>query len=384
MNARFLWAIVLIHTAAFMIFMYGQIDYTREMFAGWDLWSYQKIAAASPVLATDVPGPFAYRILGPYIVGLLPLPDTTAFYVCTVVLSLVLVLLFYYFLCYMGLDPAASALTVILFSFNKYLFGFNVWDYFQVDDLLTLIFVVILWLAMLKENWIVFGLTLFLGALTREPSMLMVPVAFVYLWERGRLLKNWMAFTASVVPGIAAFFLLRAMVSVQGVFPVQGEYTLFQALLRHSVKMADLEVWARLLGNSFIPLSLLPIVFIEDTASYFKENIHAALFLVLVFISTFWGFDNERLMAPAFLVFYLLIGKLIQRYQEKKLLIIVIVSASFISSFHHVIARYPLPSIKLTIFLSLATLAVVTVAALILRATQSGGAWRSRWKSGKL
>jgi len=367
-----------------MIFMFGQIDYTREMFAGWDLWSYRKIAAASPGLATDVPGPFAYRIFGPYIVGLLPLPDDTAFYVCTVALSLVLALLFYFFLCNVGLTPAASALTAILFSFNKYLFGFNVWDYFQIDDLLTLIFIVILWLAMLKENWIVFGLTLFLGALTREPSMLMVPVAFAYLWEKGRLLNNWKAITASVVPGIAAFFLLRALVSVQGVFPVQGEYTLFQAFLKHSVKMAEPEVWFRLLVNSFIPLSLLPIVFIEDTAAFFRENKHAALFFALVFISTMWGFDNARLMAPAFLVFYLLIGKFIQRFQEKKLFIIVIVSASFISSFHHVIARYPLPSIKLTIFLSLATLAVVTVAALILRATQSGGAWPSRWKSGKL
>jgi hypothetical protein len=39
------------------------------------------MAEAAPVLAADISAPYAYRILGPYIVGILPFPIQHNFYI---------------------------------------------------------------------------------------------------------------------------------------------------------------------------------------------------------------------------------------------------------------------------------------------------------------
>ena len=165
-----------------MIFVYGQINCTIEPF--FDLSVYRAIAIASPKIASNIPQPFTYRILGPYIVGLLPIPDQWGFYTFTTISSLSLVVLFYIFLCHLGIQYPVAAFTTILFVFNKCLFGFTVWDYFQINDVLSMIYIIILFWAMLNSKWGIFALTLFLGALTRETSMIMIPITFIYLLEK--------------------------------------------------------------------------------------------------------------------------------------------------------------------------------------------------------
>jgi hypothetical protein len=345
-RTRMLLAHVLIIeiVAVAMIFLYGRIDYTKQPFCGWDLKAYRTMAQASPGLAADVSKPFAYRIVGPYVAGLLPLDDPAAFYVLAVAFSLCLATVFYGFLCYEGVEPNTAMIATILLIFNKYWFGFNVWNPFQINDLLSLLLLPALFWTMWREKWLAYAFLMLVGVAARETVLLMMPVAFVYLWEKRKPRSQWQAALAATAPALAAFVLLRAFV------PVGGGKGLSEALLIHVRKIGSPDALFQLLVNPLLPLSLLPLVFLEDTISFFRARKHALLFVALVFASTFFGSDRERLMAPAFVVAYLLIAKILERMRHEKAFIGILLAASFLTAYHPTVTRFPLPGARSIVF----------------------------------
>ncbi len=346
----------------FMIFLYGQIEYTQEPYSKWDLLYYRAIAIASPQFDPSIGGPFAYRLLGPYIVGLFPIPDPLGFYIFTVSASFALVFLIYFFLCNMGINTNASVITTILFLFNKYLFGFTVWDFFQINDLLSLIWILILFWAMMRKNWKLFSIVMFLGAVTKETVMLMIPVVFVYLFEKKKISTEARSVLIVTVLSIVVFLFPRLLIRAPG-------NNIIHAFITHSTKLRSVENWFRLLVNPFIPLSLLPFIFLKRTIDFFRDKKYALVFMFLVFLSTLFGSNNERLMSPAFIVFYWLIGTIVhtEKLEASKPLILVIVLGTFISSFHHVISRFHFLSKNLSIIISLGFFVVITVSSFIYR-----------------
>jgi hypothetical protein len=322
-----------------------------------------------PGIATDICQPFAFRVLGPYLVGLLPFSDPEGFYILTALASVGLVTVLYWFLCSSGLPPAVSAITVVLFTFNKYWFGITAWDYFQINDVISLICIVVLFSAMLKHRWMIFGLALLLGSLARETSMLMIPVVFVYLWEREELRYQWRQVLAAIIPGFTTFLLLRILI------PTTCGASLLGAPLAYGGKILSPDTLPRLLINSFLPFSLIPLVFFQTSLAFFKTRLYALLFVFLVFASAFFGEDQERLMAPAFLVVYALIGNVIREYYSEKMFLAVLLGGGFLSSLDHVFARYPLPDRTSTAALSLASLLVITVVALAYRLKRRRRHW---------
>jgi hypothetical protein len=354
--------IVVLIVTAVMIFLYGGVDYGAERFAIMDLHNYRAMANASPGIAEEVGKPYAYRLLGPYLVGLLGIPIEQGFYLLTVVSSLVLAVLFYFFLKRYRISPAVAAVTTVLFVLNKQLFGASVWNYFQLKDLLSMISVLVMFMALSDGRWFVFAAALLFGALAGEVPLIMVPVALVYLRERGRLGREWRRLLAAVLPAVAAFVVIRLLV------PAPRGMTLLEALLHYPRKLRHPAVWFRLLVNPFVPVSLLPLVFFESTVAFLKKNRHALAYLLLVFASALLGSNNERLMAPAFVVFYLVIGLIVQdRIYPHRGMLALLVAAGFLSSLHHLIARYPLPDRNITIALSGGSLVVVSAATVILR-----------------
>lgn len=358
---------VLLVVAAVMVFLYGQIDYTTAPYNTWDLASYRAMAAAAPRIATDVCQPPAYRLLGPYVVGLLPVPDPVGFYALAVIGSLALVLLAYRLFRTLGLSPFVAAFTVALFTLNRFWFGLTVWDFFQLNDLLSLIWIILAFLAMRKGRWALFGAALLAGAFTRETALLMIPVAFVYLWERGELRAKWARLLLAVLPAAAAFVLIRALV------PAPCGQSLFTQLAAHSGSILDPEKILRLTVYSYAPFSLLPLVFIGTTVAFFKARPHALTLVALVFLSTLFGLSfDERLMAPAFVALYALIGLIVQQAVDNdgrgaRPLLLVMAAGGFMASLHHTVARFPLPDRSWTLALSIAALVLVTAMAIIYR-----------------
>ncbi len=368
-KSTWLYPALLLLIAAPLIFLYGQIDYTDPFYATTDLYHYRLMAQAAPALPTGIQQPYTYRLLGPYLAGLLPLPDPAAFHLLTILVALALPLAFYGFLRSHALLPSLAAFTTLLFLLNRHLFGFIVWDYFQIDDALSLLFLVLL-LWMLRGDrpmlWAIFGIVLALGALTRETTILAIPVAFAYLIERRQLAARSNYLIAAILPALVLFFGLRLLIQPS------GGPTLVEAFLHSAPKILDSSTLFRLLINPFIPLVFLPFIFFRTTLRFFRNHLYLFVYLVLVFASTLFGSNNERLMAPAFIIFYLLIAIILQerflskRNRSQPLFLALLLVCALLASLNHQWARYPLPSRNLTIFFSLGSLLVVSTSALLL------------------
>ena len=332
--------LILLAASAVMIYLYGNIDYTVEPFRDMDLRYYRQMAQASPHLAEGVPPPFAFRLLGPWVAGLLPsVYPAGGFLALTVIASLLIPVFLYRFLIEFGIERSAAFVAALLFVFNKHLFGSSVWNFFQVKDSIGLLCISVCFIAMLRGNWPLFSLSLLVGVLSGEAPLIMVPVLLAYLIERRKPGEERRRAALSLLPGITGFVLLRLLV------PAQGGMGLVEAFLHYSQKLRYRLVWVGLLVNPFIPLVLLPLLYIRDLWRFIKSNIYLVVCFAVVLASTLFGSNNERLMAPAFIVFYAFIGVIMERYwRGKSWIVFAVAAACFLASTHHLLARYPLPS----------------------------------------
>ena len=346
-----------------VIFAYGRIDYTNPKYATWDLHDYRAMAESVPGFTEDFRQPFVFRILGPYVAGLMPFSNDTNFLILSMLLGLALPLLFYLYLSESLVNPAIAALSAIFFVLNKYLYGFSIWNYFQINDLFSQVAIVILIWAMIKQNWTLFGITLFLGSLAKEVPLLVVPVAFLFAYQ-SKPRVPWLPVLFAVLPGILSVVVLRLVIHSS-----QGN-NFIEAFLAYDQKILSVDTWFRLLINSFVPLSLIPFIFFGSTRTYFRPRKYEILFLVLVIVSTFFGYNNERLMAPAFIVFYSLLAFIVQNeLAGLKVLLWVISLETVLAVFHHTYARYPLPR-EWTVPISLSALVGVTIFSLTYKLKQ--------------
>jgi len=337
-----------------MAFLYGHIEETHPGYADWDIWEYTRMAAAAPGLADDIPSPFAYRLLGPYLAGLLPFPVTHAFKLLSLLFSWVLVCCFYCLFRNQGLSATIAAVTVSLFAFNKHHFGFNLWDPYQVNDVLVLIFLAVMLLALYGKRWWLLGIMLCLGAATKETCLLIIPTALVYLYERNALHREWQSYLKSFMPGLIVFLTIRSMV-----IPAGGP-GLAESFLTHSSKAFSFTTPFHLLVNPFLPFVFLPLIYYKITFTFFSTRKHLLVFGALVLLSSLFGANNERLMAPCSLVFYWLIGVILQESGGGKVFIGCCLVFGFLSSFHDELGRWPLPSHAAAMGVSLVALVGAT------------------------
>lgn len=341
-------------SSAIIIFFYGYIDYQNPQFESADLHRYWSMAEAAPGLSIQISKPFAFRLLGPYLAGLVPIDPPLAFYLLNLMAVYGLIILFYDFLKDRGIRSWLAVYTVLIFICNRYFFGFIIWNYFQIDDTLSLLFLLLSYRAMRQHKWALFGFYLGIGILAREIAVLMIPTAFVYVMEK-RKYHQFYSILAAILPAILIFVIIRQFVPATG---GMGLYEAFTTYLRHFFSPV---LWYRRLVNSFVPLSFLPLIFWPRTYAFFKKSPHLLIFLACLVASTLFGLDKERLMAPSFFVFYWLCAEIFERYFAPFITpLIVIWGAAFLTTINHLAARYPLSDRQLTIYLSLGSLVLVT------------------------
>ena len=353
--------------AGIMIYLSGTVPYNSLPFSRWDLSNYRQMAQASPHIDRGVCPPYLYRILGPYVVGLLPMSDAAGFYLAAIVCSLLLVAVYFRLLCAVGISPAAAGLATMLLTMNRYFFGFTIWDYFQIDDLIAELLLVALFLNMIQFKWGVYSALLLMGSLTRESVFIIVPATLVFLWERKKIKKELVPFCAALLPGIVVFIALRLFIKSTCIdhesgLPGSGMAYYGWAFIKYLVHFVQPETLFRRLVNAFAPFSFLPIIFFRETGDLLAENKHMGVFYMLVFLSTVFGGDAERLMAPAFIVFYILLGRIIDKsivsrpFQE-----MAVIGIAFLSTIHHQNARFLLSSQKYTVLFSMGSLVLMTI-----------------------
>ncbi|MEM8599904.1 MAG: hypothetical protein AAGF99_08285 [Bacteroidota bacterium] len=358
---------LLLGVVAILMWLYGGIDYATE--PGTDLQWYRPMAQAAPGWDLEMRTPFVYRPLGPWLVGLLPGPDPIGFYVSTLAGLLAVTVLLYVLLRRDDIPPGASALAVGAFAASPYVFGILVYNYFHIGDVLTYILLLLGLLLLYRRRWLGLAVVLALGALTRETVLLLVPTAFVYLWEQDRLRADARRMAMVVGPALALAVALRLLAD-----PRPGGLSLVDSLLVEGVKAFRADTWIRLLLVAWAPLGLWVVVFWEDTVAYVRAHPHRIVFAVLVFVSVFFGYDQERLFGPAFVAVVPLLGVLLARHlldaRAPTGALVGVIAAVMLNVPSHLVARFPLPSRTLTIVLTFTSLGLATLVAVWLR-------WRS-------
>ena len=108
--------LILLAATAVMIYLYGSVPYTVEPFRDMDLAGYRQMARASPHLAEGIPPPFAFRLLGPWIAGLLSPADPVGFFVLTVIVSLLIPVLLYIFLLELGIERYGAFIAALVYN----------------------------------------------------------------------------------------------------------------------------------------------------------------------------------------------------------------------------------------------------------------------------
>lgn len=372
---------ILIAFGGLMIVAQGMIKYTDHQYDDADLQSYRAMAQAAPHLTRDEGAPYPYRLLGPYLAGLIPLPDPTAFRILNAIACLVLVVLFYRFLLEQRIHSDAALVTVLLFACNRYFFGFFAWDPFQIDDVLAMICIVLSFSFLLKGRWVGLAICLGIGSITREAVGIMVPVSFFYLWEMGTLRRDLRKCILAMTPFVALFILVRIVVPTEGVsMGAGGIMPFYISMFRESIGNAMTpQAWFRRAIWCFLPLTLVPFVFWPTTKSFLASRKYVLLAFLLVMITDLWGIDPlggdaERQMAPSFLAFYWVLAVIVQAwFLRKKWIVSVLLGCAILGSLHHVYGLFPLPSKRVTLLTTLLALVGVTALSMLGRMTSDGG-----------
>lgn len=345
------------------MWLYGALD--PVAFAESGVKYYGPMAEASPGLDLGQAQPYVFRWLGPWLAGLLPVAVPTAFWLWAVAGSLALAALMAALCRADGRSAPAAALAALLLAMNPYLFGFNVFNMYQLGDLIAQLGLGAgLWLLW-RRQYLALGAVLAVTVLAREPAILMVPVAAVWLWERGRLRSDGWRVALALVPVVVLFAAPRLLMAEQ-----EGPH-LVQTFLNASGKAAEPGTWARLLVNAWVPVVALLAVWPRETARWAREHLHLVALFVLTLASAFFGGDQERLMQPAIWAVYPAVALVLDRHWlRQRAALAVLLGAGVLASLHHITARFPLPDRRLTAVLAAVALAAALAAAVWVRVSQ--------------
>jgi len=360
--------LVLFVASVLVIAHAGHIDRTLPEYAKIDLSQYLLIAQAAPGLSTTVVSPYHCRLLGPYIVGLLPINVDLGFILATSLVLIISAQMLYGFLRRQQVSGVAATAGVLLWMLNRHAFVYTAWNCYQIDDILGVLALIIGYRAMIERRWVVFALALVGGMLARETAVLLIPAAVAYAMEDKFSRRDVVGLAAGTLLCVATYVVLHLTLHAN------GGMTLPQSFSDGLQKIRLPETWVRIGVNAFLPFTLVPLILWRETRAFFRGRIHLVVFLTGVVASTFFGSDDERLMQPALFVGYWLIAYMIDQRGNifpawwKWLLLV----GGFLAMLHHLYGWILLPSKGYSAMLSAIALILVTLGTWIAKRKTAG------------
>lgn len=346
---------------ALMTVYYGRIDLSYAPCSDIpDIQNYRLMALASPGFDETVSRNFGYRILLPYIAGLMPFDVDMSFYIITLIMAFMIPFVLFRFFKVYGLGDDTSFYLTVLFLAGRYVFGFAVWNFYDVHDLLTHILILIFLIALKKNNFLIMGTVLAAGVTNRETVLFLVPAAVWYYFMVKKDKHNGIRFLISVIPALIILAGLRALIVTESAAGEGLLYSFGKLRFDETNKLFDPVTYYRII-NTFIPLTFIPLVFWKETKDFFRKNMHFLILVITYYASCFLAGDTERLIVPMFPVFFLLLGVIFEKYRFYELKgRILVLSACLISIPHHIYFRFRLPHRNWKVAVSLITLSAVT------------------------
>jgi hypothetical protein len=189
---------------------------------------------------------------------------------------------------------------------------------------------------------------------TREIAILIIPVSFIYLLETAKLKREWKEWICCLIPGALCFLVIRACV------PYEGGAGLLKALSMHGYKLFSPGRLYALCINAYAPLAIVPLVFYRDTWEFCRDRPHAVVFLLVVFFSSLFGSNDERLLAPASVIVFSYLATVPgKRCIGREWILVLLVLLVFPTSFDYKNWIHLLPSIEVMYRISWASMAAI-------------------------
>lgn len=262
-----------------------------------DLKYYLEMAEDSPGINTDVIPPFKYRILLPWLAGLLQ-NTVTGFYFLMLMGFIVQGAAFIlYFRDRYGAE--SSSLAYVFLLLNAQISVFLIQNPYNVVDLYVSAFT-ILFLLLLKKGKITWAVTVLLACVfIKENFIIMAAGGLVQLKKREKNTKSVKLLLAGSMVSLIIAVLIRLLIDRSG-----SGYLMEQVSVHVPEKLNDpLILLKTLIGPAVFILPLL-IIFADRISQYLRENKELAVIFSLTFFSTFWGANDARLMTGAGVFYY--------------------------------------------------------------------------------
>ena len=355
MISRKNYFIILIIIIPTFILWYDKIDISDHINA-----DANKYLAMAKDEHHTVMSPFGYRFLGPKIVSGLPFQPEMGFRIVMVFTVFLIIIALYELLVMLKLHHDEILLVIILFLGNKYLTGFLIWNYYQIPDLLGFLALILLFITLLKQNWLLFGIIFIIGILSRETPLIIIPSAIIFLISKRSTISEWGLFFVSITPAISLLLFLRLFI------PMPIEQSLFNQFIDGGDKWFSSIVWFRTIINAWIPIAFLPWIFSAITVEYFKKYPFLMVLIPTTLFSASFGNDNERLLLPLALAIYPLVGTILTEYKSKTMRTLVILGI-VISLPHHFIGFVNTPNNVWSLGFSITGLIVVSFTGLMVK-----------------
>lgn len=340
--------------------LYGTIDPNDPAFAAWDLHAYRTMARSAPGLARDVAQPFAFRVLGPWLAGVMGLPVEAAFRVLATALSAPLAGWLYLVLRVDGIRRDTAVFTAALLPLNRHFFGFTAWDVYQVADLVALNALGAFFVASRLRRTASMAVATAIGVLGKESAVL-AALAWAFFETRDARPGDRVRAIAPAAAGLVLLAGLRFCV------PHAGGPSLVEALALNASKAASPWTVVRTFLGVLVPLSPILIVEAGSVRTYLASRPRDALFLALVIASTLFGSNVERLVSPAYLVLYGALAFVIDARSTPRPARVAYALFAVLGALHHRIGRFEFPSPGQTLALTVTATVGVSVVALAVR-----------------
>jgi hypothetical protein len=309
------------------------------------------MAIAFPSIDFSVGKPFAHRILAPWLVGLLFNDVELGFTVCNALFCIFFIVVLFFFLIQNKVSKRIAFLITTAFIFNRYFIPNFAFEPYRLADVLSNLLLLLSLIFLEKKKYAPVFILSILGVLTRESALLIIPVGMTYILMNHQKNK------------LPAFILLSTVlfiifICIRIFIPVEGGISIFQALSENWTKLFSPEVIAKQLFLAFNPLFLIPLFNYREFIEFNKNNLHWLALFIFVLFSSLFGGDKERLMFSYAPIYYLFIGVLIQKLDErlriKALDVTIILITCWISNLHHIWGIIKLPSREMSLIFALA------------------------------
>ena len=354
------YVVLAIALAVAMLDFHG-IDYRAPSNSGMDLVKYRTMAAAAPKLSTSVEAPFARRVAGPWLAGILPMSDPLAFRLFNSLAAALLMVGLFAWMRAEGVSLEVATLMTSVLPFSKATLGFQLYDYFQLNDVVALALLCWSVVAVMRRRWLLAWSLMLVSVPFRETLLVMVPAILWLVWESGEKRRT------RLICAVGACLMIGEYALLLSVIPASGGVSLAHGIRTNALKYTHLGDLFRLLFNTYVPLSLTPLVFWRRSLAWLNARRWLAVLCVATVLSSNAGGNTERLLVPVFLVLLVMCAHLVEEVSRHAgLLAGATLCAAALASLGRVETRLTVP-LSVSIALSVGCTFVVTALWMLLR-----------------